>query len=63
LRQGMAYLHRRAAGIVWLNPLRRSIGYEPTALGMRTAMPYLTTLFTVQDVSDLRALSRAVRLR
>jgi uncharacterized protein with von Willebrand factor type A (vWA) domain len=62
LREAMIYLHRHAAGIVWLNPLRRTKGYEPTALGMRTAMPFLTTLSTVHDASDLRALSRAVRL-
>ena len=38
-------------------------GYEPTARGMRTARPYITTLATVRHAADLALLARNVRLR
>ncbi len=31
LRDAMRELHRRSAGVVWLNPLLETEGYEPTA--------------------------------
>ena len=34
LRDAMRELHGRAAGVMWLNPLLDSAGYEPTAAGM-----------------------------
>jgi uncharacterized protein with von Willebrand factor type A (vWA) domain len=57
LRDAMAHLRRRAAGIFWLNPLLTSPGYEPTALGMRTAVPYLSTLASIERPSDLGRLT------
>ncbi len=41
LRDAMARLHRRSAGIVWLNPLTQTDGYEPTAAGMYIARPFV----------------------
>jgi uncharacterized protein with von Willebrand factor type A (vWA) domain len=61
LRGAMAYLHRHSASIVWLNPLLESSGYEPTALGMRTARPYVTTFAYVHTAPDLLRLSVGVR--
>jgi uncharacterized protein len=63
LRDAMRELHRRSAGIVWLNPLLETDGYEPTASGMRTARPYVTTFTSVSDAVGLARLSRSVRLR
>jgi len=63
LRHAMSDLHRRAAGVVWLNPLLETEGYEPTAAGMRAARPYVTTFTSVNDASGLTRLSRTVRLR
>jgi hypothetical protein len=63
LRDAMARLHRLTAGIIWLNPLLETEGYEPTAQGMRIARPYVTTLAWVAEAADLLHLSRAVRLR
>jgi uncharacterized protein with von Willebrand factor type A (vWA) domain len=63
LRDAMARLHRLTAGIIWLNPLLETEGYEPTAQGMRIARPYVTTLAWVAEAADLLRLSRAVRLR
>jgi uncharacterized protein with von Willebrand factor type A (vWA) domain len=63
LRDAMRELHRRSAGVVWLNPLLETEGYEPTASGMRAARPYVTTFTSINDVSGLVHLSRTVRLR
>ena len=63
LRDAMRELHRRSAGVVWLNPLLETEGYEPTAAGMRAARPYVTTFTSVNDQAGLARLSRLVRLR
>jgi uncharacterized protein with von Willebrand factor type A (vWA) domain len=63
LRDSMRDLHRRSAGVVWLNPLLETPGYEPTARGMRAARPYISTFASVDDAASLARLSRAVRLR
>ena len=63
LRAAMSELHRRSAGVVWLNPLLETEGYEPTAGGMRAARPYLTTFTSVNDALRLARLSRTVRIR
>jgi hypothetical protein len=63
LRDAMRELGRRAAGVVWLNPLLETEGYEPTAIGMRTARPYVTTFTSVNDAPGLARLSRTVRIR
>ena len=63
LRDTMRDLHRRSAGVVWLNPLLDTPGYEPTARGMRAARPYVSTFACVSDAAALAGLARIVRLR
>jgi uncharacterized protein with von Willebrand factor type A (vWA) domain len=63
LRDAMRELHRRSAGVVWLNPLLETEGYEPTASGMRAARPYITTFTSVTEASGFARLSRMVRVR
>jgi len=63
LRAAMRELHRRSAGLVWLNPLLETPGYEPTARGMRAARPYVTTFASVTDAASFARLSRVVRVR
>lgn len=63
LRDAMRELHRRSAGVVWLNPLLETEGYEPTAAGMSAARAYITTFTSVTDQAGLTRLSRLVRLR
>lgn len=63
LRQAMARLARRSAAVVWLNPLMATPGYEPTAVGMRLARPYVTVLAVVNEPGGLRTLARGLRLR
>jgi len=63
LRAAMSDLHRRSAGVVWLNPLLETPGYEPTARGMSAARPYVTTFASVTDAASFARLSRLVRVR
>ena len=62
LREAMASLARRSAAVVWLNPLLDTAGYEPSALGMSTARPFVSTLAAVQDPAALVRLSRMLRM-
>jgi uncharacterized protein with von Willebrand factor type A (vWA) domain len=63
LRDTMERLRRRAAAVIWLNPLLELAGYEPTALGMAAARPHVSLFACVTDPAGLIRLSRAVRLR
>ena len=49
--------------VLWLNPLLETAEYEPTASGMRTARPYVTTFTSVNDAPGLARLSRTVPFR
>jgi uncharacterized protein with von Willebrand factor type A (vWA) domain len=63
LRQTMARIHRRVAAIIWLNPLIETAGYQPTAAGMRTARPFVSTFAWAGDAGGLMRLARVVRVR
>ena len=63
LREAMRELQRRSAGVVWLNPLLATEGYEPTAAGMSAARPHISTFASVEDEAGLAQLSRLVHLR
>lgn len=63
LRRAMAQLARRAAAVIWINPLLRTPGYQPTAIGMRVARPYVSVFTAVADPSGLRVLAGSLRIR
>jgi uncharacterized protein len=63
LETAMRELHRRAASVVWLNPLLKTKGYEPSAGGMKTALPFIDTFATAQDSESFSELAREIRLR
>jgi uncharacterized protein with von Willebrand factor type A (vWA) domain len=63
LRQTMAQLSRRAAALVWINPLVDTPGYEPSALGMSVARPFVRVLTAVNDPTGLVSLARRIRVR
>ena len=50
------WLARKARGVLWLNPLAGSAGYEPTARGMAVALPHVDGLFAFAGPSDLEEL-------
>jgi uncharacterized protein with von Willebrand factor type A (vWA) domain len=41
LDREMAWLHRSAHSVIWLNPLKARTGYEPLARGMSVALPHV----------------------
>ncbi len=63
LREAMRELHRRSAGVTWLNPLLDTPGYEPTSRGMATARPFITTFAGAPSARGLARLARIVRTR
>jgi uncharacterized protein with von Willebrand factor type A (vWA) domain len=63
VRDAMRRLRHMSAAVIWLNPLLDTPGYEPTALGMRAARPYVSTFACVNDADGLLRLARVVRLR
>jgi hypothetical protein len=53
LTAGMPWLARRAAAVLWLNPLAASPAYEPTAAGMAAALPFVDGLFAFTGPDDV----------
>lgn len=58
LESGMAWLSKRAAGVLWLNPLAASPDYEPICRGMDAALPYVDGLFAFTGIDDLAEITR-----
>jgi uncharacterized protein with von Willebrand factor type A (vWA) domain len=58
LGAAMRELHRRARRIVWLNPLAGDPRFEPTAAGMRAALPHVDHFGPGHDVESLERLTR-----
>jgi uncharacterized protein with von Willebrand factor type A (vWA) domain len=58
LADSMRELKRRARTIVWLNPLAGDLRYEPTAAGMRAALPHIDHLVPGHNLASLERLTR-----
>ncbi len=58
LDAAMSELRRRAARVIWLNPLLASPGYEPICQGMRVALPYVDVFAPAHNLDSLRRLER-----
>lgn len=63
LERGMAWLSRRAASVLWLNPLATSPEYNPAVRGMEAALPYVAGLFAFADAGDVAEIARQLRLQ
>ena len=53
----MARLARSAYAVVWVNPLKATPGYEPLALGMRAALPYVDRFLPGHNLESLEGLA------
>ena len=58
LGDSMRALRQRARTIVWLNPLVGDRRYEPTAAGMRAALPHVDYFGPAHDLESLERLTR-----
>jgi uncharacterized protein len=57
----MALVARRVRRTIWINPLLGNESYEPTARGMRAALPWIDDFLPADDASSLKKLARALR--
>ena len=53
----MARLARAAHGVVWVNPLKGSVQYEPLAGGMREALPFVDRFVAGHNLVSLEELA------
>lgn len=60
LAEQMARLHRFSHRVVWLNPHKSSKGYEPSAAGMRAALPHVDAFVGGASFNELAGLNRII---
>jgi uncharacterized protein with von Willebrand factor type A (vWA) domain len=53
----MARLARTAFAVVWVNPLKGHVDYEPLSAGMRAALPYVDRFLPGHDIASLEHLA------
>jgi uncharacterized protein with von Willebrand factor type A (vWA) domain len=62
LGEALARIHRRAARVVWLNPLLGSPAYQPLTRGMQAALPHVDIFAPAHDLESLAQLARHLAL-
>jgi uncharacterized protein with von Willebrand factor type A (vWA) domain len=58
----MEQIERRAARVIWLNPLLGDPGYRPVARTMRAALAHVNVFASAHNLESLQALGRALTL-
>jgi uncharacterized protein len=58
----MERIERRAARVIWLNPLLGNAGYRPVARTMRAALAHVSLFASAHNLESLQALGRALTL-
>jgi uncharacterized protein len=61
LGEALVQIRRRAAKVVWLNPLLGSPDYQPLTQGMVAALPYVDAFLPAHNLDSLRALIRHLK--
>ncbi len=56
LAEALRLIRRRVRKVIWLNPLLGDPRYEPAALGMRVALPYVDHFASAHDLESLERL-------
>jgi uncharacterized protein with von Willebrand factor type A (vWA) domain len=62
LEQEMEQIQRRAARVIWLNPLLGNEDYRPLARGMSAALPHVNLFASAHNLSTLQSLGRHLTL-
>lgn len=57
LGASMAEIQRRAALVIWLNPLLGNPGYQPQTRGMQAALPFVDVFAAAHSAASLRRLA------
>ncbi len=53
----LARLRRTAHRLIWLNPLKAQLGYEPLARGMAAALPHIDAFLAGNSIAGLEELA------
>lgn len=61
LRCALEQLRHRAHGLLWLNPLLGSEGYQPLCTGIRTALPFIDQMLPAHNLASLAKVVRILR--
>lgn len=61
LARSMRHMHRRAAQVIWLNPLAGNPEFRPEVKGMQAAMPYIDVFASGHNLASLRELVKHLR--
>jgi len=61
LGQELLKIKRRSKKTIWLNPLKGMKGYEPTARGMKEALPSIDDFRTAHNLESLLALENILK--
>ena len=56
LPKSMQTIHKKAARVIWLNPLAGNPNYQPSVRAMEMAMPYVDVLLAAHNADSLKAL-------
>lgn len=59
----MATLSRRARSVIWINPLKGDPDYQPLAVGMATARPYVDEFISGHSIDSLDAYATLLTAR
>ncbi len=63
LENSMKRIHRRAAKVIWLNPLAGSPNYRPDVRGMQVSLPYIDVFAPGHNLESLRDLVGHLEIR
>ena len=59
----MGEIQRRTSSVIWLNPLLKIEGYEPTARGMKAALKYIDLFAEASDAHSFLKLAKKIKIR
>lgn len=62
LEHEMEQIERRAARVIWLNPLLGNEDYRPLARGMSAALPHVSLFASAHNLASLQALGKHLAL-
>jgi uncharacterized protein len=60
LDREMSRLQRRAKSIIWINPLKGDLDYEPLAIGMAAAKPYCDHFIAGHNIESFAEFARLI---
>jgi len=63
LKKSMRRIYHETASVIWFNPLLSIPGYEPSARGMKTALPYIDVFLRAEGPESFQNAGNHMKLR